>query len=361
MKFALHIPRPIKILQNIPQLVNTDLNTTISTLKYQKINNLVSILPTRILEQDILNALSCRSTLKSTNPSLIPLHKTCGYPIMEYKFYFSENDLESPATKIVEFFSNENRKNPLKIDLEQLQLAVLNHNIPQDKAQNNPLEIFNLIQDSSYLTKELNTQLKEIIARDVVFNPTLGCVYFFPNDWAKDEYIFHRIMPRLLAYIYPQLHSFQTIEILRQAIVKYRNFKITSKNKVALCPPFRNRCWTLCREPFNGALKKKLTVKGENTLVWDNRYLITSKHTNYTVKPLTCEGLRQITKKLPREIGRNVEKIVNSLPPPTRELLPCIDMHGEIVSIPTLGVNLKDEFQAQYIPHLENEILDSNQ
>ncbi|KAJ3256143.1 hypothetical protein HK103_005712 [Boothiomyces macroporosus] len=360
MRFALHLPTSTNSIQNIPLLLNTDLNTTISTLKRQNITRLVSILPTKLLNQDILNTLSCRSMPKLNNPTLIPLHKTCGYPIFEYRMYFQEHNYESTVQRVADAFADiGSKKNISQEELLNLQFKLLDTETGQGGSTDLSHQILTLLQNTTISTIELTKKLTEIINRDVVFNPSLGCVYFYPSDWVKDEYIFHKLMQTLLPYIYPQLHSFQTIEILRQSILNYRHFKITSKNKIALCPPFRNRCWTLCREPFNGTMKKKLVVKGEKTMVWDNRYLITSQHRNYKVRPLTADGLKQVVKKLSRQVGKNVEKIVNSLPPPTRELLPCIEMQDHIVSIPTLGVNLKDEFQAQYIPHLEKELIES--
>ncbi|KAJ3271663.1 hypothetical protein HDV01_006442 [Terramyces sp. JEL0728] len=354
--FAFHVPKPINPSRNIPLLLNTELNATINSLKKQNIQKLVSILPKKILDQNILNSISCRSIPTLKNPTLVPLHKTCGYPIFEHKVYVDLEKYESSIETVIQQFSS---RNSISGDeLEELQISLLHSTGEQDSSSRESLQLFKLARDIEYLNANSSNTVSGIINRDVVFNPTLGCVYFFPSDWLKDEYLFRQVMQNLLSYIYPQLQSFQTIEVLRQAILKYREFKITAKNKVALCPPFRNRCWTLCREPLNGTMKKKLIVKGEKQIVWDSRYLITSSHENYIIKPLTAVGLKKVLEKLPKDKAATVQKIVNSLPPSTRELLPCIEMHGDITSIPTLGIDLNGKFQAQYIPHLERELLE---
>ena len=121
--------------------------------------------------------------------------------------------------------------------------------------------------------------------------------------------------------------------------------------------------WVFGRQPFSKSEIKSLTysIKPGETVLWDNRFKVTvfsdNPENSFLIRPFTIQDFTsfkdtQSSHCLPVDTAQLFCEKLNYFksitPMPLRQTIPCIEMDGKLISIPSLNINMNEQVRITF-------------
>jgi hypothetical protein len=218
------------------------------------------------------------------------------------------------------------------------------------------------------------------LKRSIRCDESLG-LYFIKIDIPKKEQKFHwmndieitntifKVLLSMTSGLDPLTSKYtpQVLETFRSQLINTSTRrKPVSIAKGLLNPPRASETgkgvWIFGRQPFSKNEIKELTfsITSGETVLWDNRFKVTVFCDNpeksllirpFTIKDFTSLVDDQTSLSIPADAAHSVrEKLKlfkNKTPQLLRQTIPCIEMDGKLIGIPSLNINMENQVRIE--------------
>ena len=226
-----------------------------------------------------------------------------------------------------------------------------------------------------------NNQVSGIFKRDIRCDQALG-LYFIKIDISREDYahhwmndleITHTIFRILLAMIngvdpVDAKYSIEILESFRNTLLN-NSFKRKpiSVAKGLLNPPRASETgrgvWIFGRQPLTKPEINELTYsfKSGDLVFWDNRFKISvtcdKPEKSFLIRPFTTSDFTSFENHLQKmrlsidtayEFKEKLNIFKTRTPVTLRQCLPCIELDGKIISIPSLDIHFDDDIKVDF-------------